>query len=220
MLLSLSSHCYHVVLLLLSHCRHVIFIIALWPWHCGHHIIAFVVASSLCCCHRCIVTVSPSSLLSHCHLHCRCHVITFIVTVTSSPSSSLLHRHLHRCCCIITFIIASSRCHLHHHIVASSVLSHCQCCCCCRIVAVSVASLLLLPCRYGHVRMWKGSVSEGHSPPGECSMLSLSSFVWLVTDVLSCLDVITMYGAGTLLASERRQTFLPDRDGQTSVERI
>jgi len=68
--------------------------------------------------------------------------------------------------------------------------------------------------------MRKGSVSEGHSPPGEHSMLSLSGFVWLVTDVLSCLDVIAMYGAGTLLASECRQTFSPDRDGQTSVERI
>jgi len=51
-------------------------------------------------------------------------------------------------------------------------------------------------------------------------MLSLSGFVWLVTNVLSCLDVIAMYGAGMLLASEHRQTFSPDRDGQTSVERI
>jgi len=68
--------------------------------------------------------------------------------------------------------------------------------------------------------MRKGSVSEGHSPPGEHSILSLSGFVWLITDVLSCLGIIMMYGAGMLLTSERRQTFLPDRDGQTSVERI
>jgi len=68
--------------------------------------------------------------------------------------------------------------------------------------------------------MWKGSVSEGHSPPGEHSMLSSSGFIWLVTDILSCLNVIAMYSAGTVLASERRQTFSPDRDGQTSVERI
>jgi Fe-Mn family superoxide dismutase len=41
-------------------------------------------------------------------------------------------------------------------------------------------------------------------------MLSSSGFVWLVTDALGRLGVIATYGAGTLLASERRQTFSPD----------
>jgi len=88
------------------------------------------------------------------------------------------------------------------------------------VVVVVVALLLLLPCHYGHVRMWKGSVSKGHSPPGEHSMLSSSSFVWLITNILSCLGIIAMHGASMLLTSMHQQTFLPNKDGQTSVERI
>jgi superoxide dismutase, Fe-Mn family len=41
-------------------------------------------------------------------------------------------------------------------------------------------------------------------------MLSSSGFVWLVTDNLGRLGVIATYGAGTLLVSDRRQTFSPD----------
>jgi Fe-Mn family superoxide dismutase len=41
-------------------------------------------------------------------------------------------------------------------------------------------------------------------------MLSSSGFVWLVTDSLGRLGVIATYGAGTLLANERRQTLSPD----------
>jgi hypothetical protein len=44
----------------------------------------------------------------------------------------------------------------------------------------------------------------------------LSGFVWLVTDVLGRLGVIATYGAGTLLANERRQTFLPDSSTELS----
>jgi Fe-Mn family superoxide dismutase len=40
-------------------------------------------------------------------------------------------------------------------------------------------------------------------------LLSSSGFVWLVTDAVGRLGVIATYGAGTLLASERRQTFSP-----------
>ncbi len=41
-------------------------------------------------------------------------------------------------------------------------------------------------------------------------MLSSSGFVWLVTDSFGRLGVIATYGAGTLLANERRQTLSPD----------
>jgi Fe-Mn family superoxide dismutase len=41
-------------------------------------------------------------------------------------------------------------------------------------------------------------------------MLSSSGFVWFVTDNLGRLGVIATYGAGTLLVSDRRQTFSPD----------
>jgi len=42
-------------------------------------------------------------------------------------------------------------------------------------------------------------------------MLSPNGFVWLVTDALGRLGVIATYCAGALLASERRQTFSPDK---------
>jgi superoxide dismutase, Fe-Mn family len=41
-------------------------------------------------------------------------------------------------------------------------------------------------------------------------MFSSSGFVWFVNDTFGPIGVIATYGAGTLLASERRPTFLPD----------
>jgi hypothetical protein len=41
-------------------------------------------------------------------------------------------------------------------------------------------------------------------------MLSTSGFVWLVSDAIGRLGVVATYGAGKLLANERRQTFSPD----------
>jgi superoxide dismutase, Fe-Mn family len=41
-------------------------------------------------------------------------------------------------------------------------------------------------------------------------MLSTSGFVWLVSDAIGRLGVIATYGAGKLLANERRQMFSPD----------
>jgi superoxide dismutase, Fe-Mn family len=45
-------------------------------------------------------------------------------------------------------------------------------------------------------------------------MLSSSGFVWLVTDPLGRLGVIATYGAGTLLANDRRQTSSPDSSAE------
>src|SRR6266850_2082632 len=162
------------------------------------HIVTFIVTLSWCHLHHCIVM---SLVLSHCQCCCCCCPIVAVLVT----SLSLLLSH-HCCCCIIVVVASLSLSH-HHH-------------CCCRIIVVVTSLLLLLPCHYGHVRMWKGSVSKGHSPPGEHSMLSSSSFVWLITNVLSCLGIIAMYSTGMLLASKCQQTFLPNRDGQTSVERI